>query len=70
MGTTQYLMMLSELPEYNSKIKAGFLLGTTAFGGNASETLVQISEQRDNIQFILETLGHYEFLPNYPLVRN
>ena len=27
MATAQYLMLLSEKPEYNSKIKAGFLLG-------------------------------------------
>jgi hypothetical protein len=27
MATTQYLILLSELPEFNSKIRAGFLLG-------------------------------------------
>lgn len=27
MATAQYLMLLSEKPEYNNKIKAGFLLG-------------------------------------------
>ena len=27
MATAQYLMLLSEKPEYNNKIKGGFLLG-------------------------------------------
>ena len=30
MATAQYLMLLSEKPEYNNKIKAGFLLGMIA----------------------------------------
>lgn len=41
MGTTQYLILLSERPEYNSKIRAGVLLGPTAFGGNATNPLVK-----------------------------
>ena len=32
MGTTQYLILLSEMPEYNDKIRAGFLLGPAVIG--------------------------------------
>ena len=31
MGTAQYLVLLSELPEYNSKIKSGHLMAPVAF---------------------------------------
>lgn len=65
MGTTQYLVLLSELPEYNSKIRGGFLLGPTAFGGNASNPMVVLSEQAENIQSIFEWIGMHEFMPNY-----
>lgn len=27
MGTTQYFVLLSEKPEYNDKVKAGFMMG-------------------------------------------
>ena len=30
MGATQYLILLSELPQYNKKLKMGYLLGTPA----------------------------------------
>ena len=65
MGTTQYLVLLSEHPEYNSKIRGGFLLGPTAFGGNASNPMVVLAEQAENIQSIFEWIGMHEFMPNY-----
>ena len=34
MGATHYFMLLSELPEYNAKIKAGFVMGPAVFIGN------------------------------------
>ena len=34
MGTSHYFIMLSELPEYNNKIKAGFVMGPAVFVGN------------------------------------
>ncbi len=37
MGTTQYLVLLSERPEFNAKVRAGFLLGPVAFLQNANE---------------------------------
>ncbi len=50
MATTQYLILLSELPEYNSKIRAGFLLGPTAFGGNATNPLIPLSNHAETFQ--------------------
>ena len=32
MGTTQYFAMLSDLPEYNKKIKAGFMMAPISYG--------------------------------------
>ena len=34
MGSSHYFIMLSELPEYNQKIKAGFVMGPAVFLGN------------------------------------
>ena len=34
MGSSHYFMMLSELPEYNAKVKAGFALGPAVFIGD------------------------------------
>lgn len=51
MGTTQYLIMLSDLPEYNDKVKAGFLFGPTAFAGNISlEPVLRLADHADGIK--------------------
>lgn len=36
MGSSHYFIMLSELPEYNDKIKAGFVMAPAVFLGNSS----------------------------------
>ncbi len=65
MGTTQYLILLSELPEYNRKVKAGFLLGPTAFGGNATNPLIRLADQAELIQSVFQLIGMDEFMPNF-----
>ncbi len=40
LGTTQYLILLSELPEYNDRIKVGYLMGPAAYMGNASNPVI------------------------------
>lgn len=65
MGTTQYLVLLSELPEYNKKIKAGFLLGPTALVGNATNPLVKLADQAELLQSVFQLLGMDEFMPNF-----
>ena len=42
MGTTQYLVLLSELPEYNRKIKVGYLLGPAALIGGANNPILYV----------------------------
>jgi pimeloyl-ACP methyl ester carboxylesterase len=63
MGTTQYLIMLSELPEYNAKIRKGFLLGPTAFGGHSGNFLTKFAGQANLFESTLTSLGIAEFLP-------
>ena len=57
--------MLSELPAYNSKIRGGFLLGPTAYGGNATNPMVVLADQAENIQSVFEWIGMHEFMPNF-----
>lgn len=70
MGTTQYLIMLAELPEYNDKFRAGFLLGPTAFGARATNPLVSLSDLAEDIKYLLELMGIHEFLPNFLEVKS
>ena len=65
MGTTQYLVLLSELPHYNEKIKAGFLLGPTAFVGNATNPMVKMADQAELFQSVAQMIGMDEIMPNF-----
>ena len=65
MGTTQYLVLLSERPDYNAKIRAGFLMGPTALVGNATNPLAKLADQAELIQSVFKLLGMDEFMPNY-----
>lgn len=57
MGTTQYFVLLSEMPEYNAKIKAGFLMGPAAFMANATSPLFEEAEIADDLQMELHERG-------------
>lgn len=70
MGTTQYLILLSEMPEYNAKIKAGFLLGPSALVGNATNPLVNLADQAELLQSVFQLLGMDEFMPNFLEVKS
>ena len=65
MGTTQYLILLSEKPEYNAKIKAGFLLAPTAYGGHATNPMTVASPYAEAIVDFISKFGIYEFMPNF-----
>ena len=65
MGTTQYLILLSEKPEYNDKIKAGILLGPISFGGHATNPMVVASPYAELIGTFITRLGFEEFMPNF-----
>jgi len=43
MGTTMFYVLCSELPEYNSKIRAMFSLAPIAFMTNVRSTLLQLT---------------------------
>ncbi len=65
MGTTQYLILLAERPEYNAKLRSGFLLGPTAFGGNATNPLKVLADYSGSVKYMFDMLGVQEFLPNF-----
>lgn len=39
MGTTVYFITLSEMPQYNNRIIAGFMLSPVAFNGHSNSIL-------------------------------
>ena len=55
MGTTQYFVLLSERPEYNEKIKAGFMMAPCTFSSNVSNP---IADEVDDIMDFLHSLGN------------
>lgn len=57
MGTTKYCVMLAELPEYNDKIIAGFLMGPATSMTNAYSPLFNEAEEAENIQDALHDMG-------------
>jgi len=68
MGTTQYVVMLSQRPEYNNKIKIGALLAPPVFMGHASNFIFDIASLAGGIEIIYHLLGQYEFLPHLDLI--
>ena len=65
MGTTHYLILLSERPEYNAKIRSGHLLGPTAFGGNGTNPFIApLAGHAEVIRDGIHALGLREFMPN------
>ena len=64
MGTAQYLILLSEKPEYNSKIRAGFLMGPAAIGKHATNPLVAGSPYAEHMKWVVNSLGIYEIVTN------
>ncbi len=45
MGATQYFAWLSDRPEYNAKVRAGFVMAPPVFMGDATSFLVSSSAQ-------------------------
>ena len=62
LGTTQYFILLSERPEYNKKIKAGFMIGPTAVGKNAANVFVTLAPLAPGLMRLSETLGKPGFI--------
>ena len=60
MGTTQYFVFLSELPEYNEKVKAGFMMAPATFSSNS--TNVDEYEATLKVYDAFHDVRGYEFL--------
>ena len=57
-------VLLSEKPEYNVKIKAGFLLAPAVIMTNAYNPIFLFADLAGTLENILHWLGFYEFLPH------
>ncbi|EDX13081.1 lipase 3 [Drosophila simulans] len=64
-GTTVYLVMVSERPEYNDKIKSAHLLGPAAYMGNMKSPLTRaFAPILGQPNAIVEVCGSMEFMPS------
>ncbi|XP_044739787.1 uncharacterized protein LOC123301120 [Chrysoperla carnea] len=64
-GTTVLFVMLSENPEYNTKIKVAVALAPIAFMENLSSSLLRkLSKMYPLIKVLLESLGFYGVFPH------
>lgn len=57
-------MLLSEKPEYNDKIVAGFLLAPAVIMTNAYNPIFIFADLAEVVEDILHWLGFYEFMPH------
>jgi len=63
MGTSHYLMMLSELPEYNRRIRSAHLLGPMSAAGNATHPTVALADAAETVKGVADFLGFREIMP-------
>merc|ERR1719430_538496 len=68
MGCTQYLVMLSQLPEYNEKIRLGILLAPPAFMEHATSPIFSIAQYAGGVEKLYHLFGLYEFLPHSEII--
>lgn len=64
-GTTSFFIMMSMVPEYNEKILSAHMLAPVAFMSNLVSPFVRaISPFVDQVEWIMDMLGVYEFMPS------
>lgn len=69
MGTTMFYVMASERPEYNTKIRAMISLAPVAFMSHLKSPMIQLaSKVGDELKWLLDLMGVYEFLPHSDLL--
>ncbi|KAG0722478.1 Lipase 3 [Chionoecetes opilio] len=68
MGTTVFWAMMSELPEYNSKVRAMAALAPVSYMDYTQGPLVELAPYSGEMDTILTLLGVGEFLPSVPVV--
>jgi lysosomal acid lipase/cholesteryl ester hydrolase len=64
MGTTAFMVMLNEKPDYKDKVKMANLLAPVAYMENMESPIRIIAPFTDEIEWIMEVLGIGEFLPS------
>ena len=57
-------VLLSERPEYNDKVRAGFLLAPAVIMTNAYNAIFLFTDLAEVVEDIFHWLGFYEFLPH------
>jgi len=68
MGTTMFFTGMSLNPEYNSKIRLMSAFAPVAFTEHMISPIRLIAPYSASVEWILNTLGAYEFLPNNELM--
>lgn len=68
MGGTQYMILLSERPEYNDKIQEGYLLAPAVFMTYAPHPVFIFSSLGNTIEDLVHLLGMYELVPESEFV--
>lgn len=64
MGTTTFLAMMSEKPEYNDKIRVATLMAPPAYMTHVKGVIAWLAPYSDNLDLVLTLLGKGEFLPS------
>ena len=59
---------MSELPEYNEKVKEAYLMGPAAFMKQASNPIFVIAGWGDTLDYFYHIFGLYEFLPHWEFI--
>ena len=57
MGTSQYFVLLSEMPEYNQKVKAGFMMAPVTSLSKCSSLALDMSDYAGAFHGWLHSLG-------------
>ncbi|XP_023246197.1 lipase 3-like [Copidosoma floridanum] len=69
-GSTSFLVMLSERPEYNDKIRVMFSLAPVAYCSNMYSPIMRyLSKFEKSIRVVLDRVGPWELLPNRGLYK-
>jgi len=68
MGCTQFVILMSEKPEYNDKIIEAYLLAPAVFMTHAPHPIFILTSFAEDIEAIFQWLGMYEFAPNSQIV--
>ena len=59
MGTSQYFVLLSEMPEYNDKIRAGFMMAPVTSLSRCSSMALDMSDYAGAFQDWLHSIGEH-----------